>query len=126
MKKARARVEFTQTNQALLRKAATLTEREQRIIHLVLAGMLNKQIAEQLNLALVTVKVHRGSAMRKLGARTAGELARIAKEAGITSSLENQTPAVARPRPGSSAANPGSSGKSPKSATTLNSGRQQS
>jgi FixJ family two-component response regulator len=103
MEKARARVAFAKSNQALLRKAAT--EREKRIIHLVLAGMLNKQIAEQLNLALVTVKVHRGSAMRKLGARTAGELARIAKEAGITASLDGQPSAVSPRGPASSAAN---------------------
>jgi FixJ family two-component response regulator len=94
MEKARSRVEFTKTNQVLLKKAATLTQREQDIINMVLAGMLNKQIAERLGLALVTVKVHRGSAMRKLGARTAGELARIAKEAGIPSQHNSPPPPV--------------------------------
>jgi FixJ family two-component response regulator len=92
MEKARSRVEFTKINQVLLKKAATLTQREQDIINMVLAGMLNKQIAERLGLALVTVKVHRGSAMRKLGARTAGELARIAKEAGIPSQHNSPPP----------------------------------
>jgi hypothetical protein len=49
----------------------------------MLAGLLNKQIADELGLALVTVKYHRGSAMRKLGARTAAELARIVRELGL-------------------------------------------
>ena len=59
------------------RRRDLLTAREVEIIRLVLAGMLNKEIAEKLHLALVTIKVHRGSAMRKLGARSAAELGRL-------------------------------------------------
>lgn len=59
------------------RRLDLLTPREAEVVRLVLAGMLNKEIAERLHLALVTVKVHRGSAMRKLGARSAAELARL-------------------------------------------------
>jgi len=44
---------------------------------------LNKQIADLLGVALVTVKVHRGRAMRKLGARNPAELARIMAVAGV-------------------------------------------
>ncbi len=61
----------------LQRRLGQLTPREAEVVRLVLAGMLNKEIAERLHLALVTVKVHRGSAMRKLGARSAAELARL-------------------------------------------------
>ncbi len=89
LEKVRSQLRATKTNHDLLSKAASLTERECEIINLVLAGLLNKQIAAQLNLALVTVKFHRGKAMRKLGARTAGELARLAKEAGITATHPN-------------------------------------
>lgn len=64
-------------------KAGTLTEREREVVKLVVAGMLNKEIAAKLGLALVTVKVHRGRAMRKLGAGNPAELARIASQAGI-------------------------------------------
>ncbi len=64
-------------------RAALLTEREKEVVRLVVGGALNKEAAEQLGLALVTIKVHRGNAMRKLGARTAAELARLAGEAGI-------------------------------------------
>ena len=55
------------------------------MVKLVVAGLLNKEIADHLGLALVTVKVHRGNAMHKLGARTGGELARMARTAGIVS-----------------------------------------
>ena len=69
---------------AMLRqRAATLTSRERTIVSMVVKGMLNKEIAGQLNLALVTVKVHRGRAMRKLGAQNAAELARIAMCVGL-------------------------------------------
>lgn len=68
---------------ALRQRAGSLTEREREIVRLVLGGMLNKEIAAHLKLALVTVKVHRGKAMRKLGARTSAELARIARTMGL-------------------------------------------
>jgi FixJ family two-component response regulator len=84
MSKARAQVHNNHANRKLLERARTLTRRECEIIQLVLAGMLNKQIAEHLGLALITVKVHRGRAMRKLGARTAGELASIVRELGLS------------------------------------------
>lgn len=84
MLKSSQRAQLPLANQELLRRAAALTHREHEILNLVLAGMLNKQIAEHLGLALVTVKLHRGHAMRKLGARTAAELARFAGAAGIT------------------------------------------
>ena len=65
-------------------KAASLTAREREIVRLVVSGLLNKEIADQLALSLVTVKVHRGRAMRKLGAGNPAELARLAALAGIT------------------------------------------
>lgn len=54
-----------------------LTARELQIIELVIGGMRNKEIAAELELALVTVKMHRSSLMRKLGARNPAELARL-------------------------------------------------
>jgi FixJ family two-component response regulator len=67
----------------LKRRAAALTVRERDVVRLVLGGMLNKEVAERLELALITVKVHRGRAMKKLGARNAAELARIAHLTGL-------------------------------------------
>lgn len=69
-------------NDARLR-TASLTKREKEIVCLVATGLLNKEIAEKLDLALVTVKVHRGSAMRKLGAGNPAELIRIATIGGL-------------------------------------------
>lgn len=68
---------------SMRQRAESLTEREREIVRLVVGGMLNKEIAAHLNLALVTVKVHRGKAMRKLGARTSAELARLARILGL-------------------------------------------
>lgn len=64
-------------------RASALTVRERKIIEMVVAGKLNKEIADCLNIALITVKVHRGRAMRKFGARNPAELARIASLVGI-------------------------------------------
>lgn len=64
-------------------RAGQLTPRERSIVALVVAGHINKEIADQLDLAVVTVKVHRGRAMRKLGAGNAAELAHLAVLAGI-------------------------------------------
>jgi len=64
-------------------RAATLTNREREVVCMVIAGKLNKEIASELSLALITVKVHRGRAMKKLGAGNAAELARIANLAGL-------------------------------------------
>lgn len=86
MRKARERVHNNRVHCKLRERARKLTRREWEIIQLVLAGRLNKQIADELGLALVTVKYHRGSAMRKLGARTAGELASIVQELGLSGS----------------------------------------
>jgi FixJ family two-component response regulator len=65
-------------------KIAALTPREREIVRLVVEGMLNKEIADKLDLALITVKVHRGRAMTKLGAGNPAELAHIAGLAGLT------------------------------------------
>jgi len=66
-------------------RVASLTPREREIVRLVVTGLLNKEIADQLDLALITVKVHRGRAMHKLGAGNPAELVHIAELAGLTS-----------------------------------------
>jgi FixJ family two-component response regulator len=60
-----------------------LTPREQEVIGFLAAGLLNKQIAAQLGVSEVTVKVHRGNVMRKMGARSLADLLRIADLLGI-------------------------------------------
>jgi FixJ family two-component response regulator len=58
---------------------ATLSPREQQVMTLVTAGLMNKQVAGKLELSEITVKIHRGSAMRKMGARTLADLVRMAE-----------------------------------------------
>jgi len=61
----------------------TLSEREREVMALVVAGRANKQIAAELGLSLVTVKVHRGQVMRKMLARSVAELVRMADRLGL-------------------------------------------
>lgn len=63
---------------------ATLSPREQQVMALVTAGQMNKQAAFALDLSEVTVKIHRGAAMRKMGARTLPDLVRMAQKLGLT------------------------------------------
>ena len=55
-----------------------LTERERQVLHLVVDGRANKQIAGELKLSEMTIKVHRGQMMRKMKARSLPELVRMA------------------------------------------------
>jgi len=56
-----------------------LTPRERQVMALVASGLMNKQVASELSISEVTVKMHRSSAMRKLGAKSVARLARIAQ-----------------------------------------------
>ncbi len=59
-----------------------LTPREKQVMKLVVAGLVNKQIAADLGLSLVTVKVHRGQVMHKMLAKSVAELVRMADRLG--------------------------------------------
>ena len=63
-----------------------LTEREREVMKLVVEGRVNKQIAAELGLSLVTVKVHRGQVMHKMQARSVVELVRMADRLGLAGS----------------------------------------
>src|SRR5882762_6806423 len=75
--------------QRSIEKAATrrlldlLTPREFEVMQLVIAGMLNKQIASELGTAEKTIKVHRGRVMKKLGIVSVAELVRLVETAQI-------------------------------------------
>ncbi len=61
----------------------TLTLREREMMALVAAGRMNKQVAAEIGLAEITVKIHRGHIMRKMGAKTLADLVRMAEALGI-------------------------------------------
>jgi FixJ family two-component response regulator len=61
----------------------TLTSREREVLALVATGLMNKQIAAELGLAEITVKIHRGHIMKKMGSRSLADLVRKAETLGI-------------------------------------------
>jgi FixJ family two-component response regulator len=61
----------------------SLSPREKEVMAFVLSGLLNKQIASEMNLSEITVKVHRGQVMRKMKARSMPDLVRKAESLGI-------------------------------------------
>lgn len=80
----------------LRRRYASLSRREREVMALVTEGKMNKQVAWELGLSEITVKVHRGSAMRKMHARTLADLVRMADALAAHSVLP--TPASSRLR----------------------------
>jgi FixJ family two-component response regulator len=62
----------------LKRRFETLSPREQEVMLLVTTGKMNKQVAGDLGISEITVKIHRGAAMHKMAARTYAELVRMA------------------------------------------------
>jgi FixJ family two-component response regulator len=63
----------------LRRLFESLTAREREIMALVTSGLMNKQVAAQLGLREITVKIHRGHVMRKMGVRSLADLVRAAE-----------------------------------------------
>ncbi|MGV0908619.1 response regulator transcription factor [Martelella sp. FOR1707] len=61
----------------------TLKPREKEVMTLVTRGLMNKQVAGELGLSEITVKIHRGNAMQKMKARTLPDLVRMAEMLGL-------------------------------------------
>ena len=76
------RVLQEEQNRIRLRLAA-LTPREREILTYLIAGLLNKQIAYELDIAERTVKAHRKQVMDKMGVDSIAELVRLTEKAGI-------------------------------------------
>jgi FixJ family two-component response regulator len=79
LERDRVRREEEEKVRELKTRFASLSDREREVMSLVTTGMLNKQMAGQLNLSEVTVKVHRHNLMRKLGARSVPDLVKMAE-----------------------------------------------
>ena len=63
--------------QSILERVKSLSERERQVVEMVTAGMLNKQIADKLNLRLVTVKLYRRQVMEKMQAESLADLVKM-------------------------------------------------
>ncbi|MBB5470612.1 FixJ family two-component response regulator [Paraburkholderia sp. Clong3] len=71
----------------------SLTTREREVMAFVATGLMNKQIAGEMNLSEITVKIHRGQAMRKMGARSLADFVLKAEALGIKAPQVTTTPA---------------------------------
>ena len=79
----RCRRDVEQSTSKVKSTYETLTPREKEIMGLVTAGLMNKQIAGEIGVSEITVKVHRGSVMRKMGAKSLADLVRMAESLAV-------------------------------------------
>jgi FixJ family two-component response regulator len=101
--RSRAALDDTVERRAIQARHATLSPRERQVMALVVSGLLNKQIGGKLDISEITVKAHRGSAMRKMKARSLANLVEMAiklrgsENRAVPGSLPGSTtPAAAR------------------------------
>lgn len=79
-----ARRESQASSQLLLRRFEELTDRKRQVMQLVTTGLLNKQIAFELGLSEITIKLHRASVMRKMDASSLADLVKMSEKlAGV-------------------------------------------
>jgi FixJ family two-component response regulator len=77
--RSRAALDQQAGMQVLRSSYAALSRREREVMALVVAGLLNKQIAGELRISEITVKAHRGKVMRKMGAGSLADLVKMAQ-----------------------------------------------
>jgi FixJ family two-component response regulator len=75
----------------LKRRYERLTPREREVLPYVVAGLANKVTASELGTSVVTIAIHRGHIMRKMGARSLAELVRLADKLGIPSAMSGSS-----------------------------------
>jgi FixJ family two-component response regulator len=90
LERDRKRREYGDKINDLHRRYNALTLREQQVMSLVVAGLMNRQVAAEIGLAEVTAKVHRHTLMKKLGARNLPDLVRMADMLRLPHTPKNQ------------------------------------
>ena len=75
----------------LKRRYERLTPREREVLPYVVAGLANKVTASELGTSVVTIAIHRGHIMQKMGARSLAELVRLADKLGIPSTMSGSS-----------------------------------
>jgi FixJ family two-component response regulator len=83
IERSRAALRHESEMQRLRRCYETLTPREREVMRLVVSGLLNKQVGYELGINEVTVKAHRGQAMRKMAADSLADLVTMAMRLGL-------------------------------------------
>ncbi len=83
LERDRQRRERARAQSELQSLLSTLTPREREVMAFVATGLMNKQIAGEMQLSEITVKIHRGRLMRKMGAKTLADLVKMASALGI-------------------------------------------
>ena len=83
LEKDEAKRKFRKTSAAVRSRFESLTPREQEVMSLVTTGLMNKQVAAEMGVSEITVKVHRGNVMRKMNANSLADLVMIADMLGI-------------------------------------------
>ena len=79
----RKRRDLNKTVSDVRSRFESLSSRERDVLALVTSGLMNKQVAAQLGLAEITVKIYRGQIMRKMGAKSLADLVRMSEALGI-------------------------------------------
>ena len=88
LERSRAALAHEAEMQVLRARYASLTQREQEVMALVVCGLLNKQVGGELGISEITVKAHRGQVMRKMKADSLVDLVKIAERLHLTPSAK--------------------------------------
>ena len=96
IERSRLKLDSEAQVEALRARYSALTMRERQVMTLVVTGMLNKQVGDELGISEITVKFHRGNLMRKMKADSFAELVNMATRLRVKASSTTKVPAVVR------------------------------